>query len=186
MLPQLAISLDVKAEIQNAIAAGKEASVSQANVTVNGWTGVGYIIEDPATGAAAYKISGGANGGYLLAQGGMALFGLIQLVNGLALLGPILGLTLVGAPVGAAVILLVAVITVIGALLSNNPYAASAVSVQLQAIVALTTIGAIAFIGWPILFAFLYVALLLFVVDIIMSATFENRYEPLIGRRALA
>ena len=81
MLPQLAISLDVKTEIQNAIAAGKEASVSQANVTVNGWTGVGYIVEDPTTGAAAYKISGGANGGWV-----QTVLGSVAVVAGFALL----------------------------------------------------------------------------------------------------
>jgi hypothetical protein len=65
MLPQLTISPDVQMEIQNAVAAGKEATVSQGNVTVGGWSGVGYIISDPVTGAGAYKVSGSANGGYL-------------------------------------------------------------------------------------------------------------------------
>ena len=32
--------------------------------TLRGWTGTGYIIADPATGAGAFKISGGANGGW--------------------------------------------------------------------------------------------------------------------------
>jgi hypothetical protein len=32
---------------------------------VPGWTGAGYIILDPATGAGAWKITGGANGGSL-------------------------------------------------------------------------------------------------------------------------
>jgi transglutaminase-like putative cysteine protease len=63
VLPQLIISPEVQIEIQNAIAAGKEATVSQGNITIGGWTGVGYIITDPTTGAGAYKISGGANGG---------------------------------------------------------------------------------------------------------------------------
>lgn len=76
VLPQLAIDQDVKSEIQNAVAVGKEATVSQSNITVSGWTGVGYIIEDPATGSAAYKISGGANGGALI-LGLLALFAII-------------------------------------------------------------------------------------------------------------
>ena len=49
-------------EIQNALAAGKEVTVHQSPITQSGWTGSGYIITDPATGAGAYKISGGANG----------------------------------------------------------------------------------------------------------------------------
>jgi hypothetical protein len=56
----------VQAEIQEAVATGKHALVSQHNVTVGGWTGVGYIIIDPETGAGAYQISGGANGAFLL------------------------------------------------------------------------------------------------------------------------
>ena len=33
---------------------------------MTGWSGAGYIILDPDTGAGAYKISGGANGSFLL------------------------------------------------------------------------------------------------------------------------
>jgi hypothetical protein len=67
------------AEIQNALAAGKEVAVHQAPITQSGWTGSGYIITDPATGAGAYKISGGANGGVMIAKGlltglGIAMF----------------------------------------------------------------------------------------------------------------
>jgi len=45
--------------------------VSKTNITYNGWTGVGYIIIDPDTGAGAYMISGGMSGGWIL---GLALF----------------------------------------------------------------------------------------------------------------
>jgi len=62
-LPQLEISNEVKREIQISVEIGKEVLVSQRNVNVLGWTGVGYIIIDPETGAGAYRISGGANGG---------------------------------------------------------------------------------------------------------------------------
>jgi len=36
----------------------------QADITLNGWTGSGYVILDPETGAGAYKISGGSNGSF--------------------------------------------------------------------------------------------------------------------------
>ena len=62
-LPQLQHSASVMGEIQNAIAAGKEVTISEKPVTVGGWTGAGYAIVDPATGAGAYLIEGGANGG---------------------------------------------------------------------------------------------------------------------------
>lgn len=43
----------------------KEVTVHQADINANGWTGMGYMILDPDSGAGAYKISGGANGGKL-------------------------------------------------------------------------------------------------------------------------
>ncbi|MCL4479265.1 MAG: hypothetical protein M1381_09255 [Deltaproteobacteria bacterium] len=37
-------------------------TVSKTQITYNGWTGVGYIIIDPSTGASAFEISGGLSG----------------------------------------------------------------------------------------------------------------------------
>jgi len=45
VLPVLNISAEVKDEIRASIAVGKVATVSQNNITVGGWTGVGYIIK---------------------------------------------------------------------------------------------------------------------------------------------
>lgn len=70
----LGTDADTKAEISNALNAGMEVTVHQTDITAHGWTGSGYIILDPETGAGAYKISGGANGG-----------GLILLFTGMAL-----------------------------------------------------------------------------------------------------
>lgn len=95
VLPALNINADVKDEIQNAVNSGKTVTVSQGKVSVGGWTGVGYIISDPGTGAGAYKISGGANGGYLylvanaagtVAQIAIMAF-IVGLVTGTALIG---------------------------------------------------------------------------------------------------
>ncbi len=66
ILPQLQVDADVKADIVNAVNAGKEVTVSKANITFNGWTGCGYIIIDLVTGAGAYMISGGLSGGIIL------------------------------------------------------------------------------------------------------------------------
>jgi hypothetical protein len=63
ILPILQLNGDVKSDIQNAINAGKIVSVQKTNVTYNGWTGCGYVIIDPNTGAGAYMISDGLNGG---------------------------------------------------------------------------------------------------------------------------
>jgi len=66
LLAQITIDPQAMTEIQNALAAGKEVTVHQAPITQSGWTGSGYIITDPGTGAGAYKIVGGANGGWLV------------------------------------------------------------------------------------------------------------------------
>jgi hypothetical protein len=63
--PHLALPASVASDIQNAVASGKKVLVSGDLVDVGPWSGVGYIVEDPATGAAAYLISGGVNGGAL-------------------------------------------------------------------------------------------------------------------------
>jgi hypothetical protein len=80
ILSQLTISADVKAEIMNALASGMEVTTHSADITLSGWTGSGYVILDPETGAGAYKVSGGANGSFL--NGG--LFRLLSLVALLA------------------------------------------------------------------------------------------------------
>lgn len=108
VLPQLQVSSDVKADIENAVNAGKEATVSKTNISYNGWTGCGYIIEDPNTGAGAYMISGGSNGAMLL---------LCALLPGCQLVAAILFLAVLGTVTVylylllSIVLLLLAVIT---------------------------------------------------------------------------
>jgi hypothetical protein len=64
VLPQLSgHSQQTRADVQNAVNAGKEVTISQARITYSGWTGAGYVIIDPQTGAGSYLIEGGANGG---------------------------------------------------------------------------------------------------------------------------
>ncbi len=48
-------------EIRTALAAGLEVITHIDAVSVPGWSGVGYIILDPATGSGAFKIGGGRN-----------------------------------------------------------------------------------------------------------------------------
>jgi hypothetical protein len=52
-------------EIRNSAAAGMEITAHEQPVNFYGSSQVGYIILDPQTGAGAYKIGGGENGGYL-------------------------------------------------------------------------------------------------------------------------
>ncbi len=76
VLPVLNVRADVKDDIRAGVAAGKVATISQNQITVGGWTGVGYIISDPQTGTGAYLISGGSNGGWLVSAIAGALAGL--------------------------------------------------------------------------------------------------------------
>lgn len=54
---------DVEEEIRGAVAQGRVAKIAAAPIAVNRWSGSGYILEDPQSGAATYPISGGLAGG---------------------------------------------------------------------------------------------------------------------------
>ena len=54
-------------EIRQAIAAGKEVTIHEKAITESGWSGAGYAVIDPETGAGAYLIEGGARGAIILA-----------------------------------------------------------------------------------------------------------------------
>jgi apolipoprotein N-acyltransferase len=71
----------VKADIVNAVNAGKVVTVSKTNITYNGWTGCGYIIIDPTTGNGAYMISGGMSGAIVVL---LITMGLVLLVLAVA------------------------------------------------------------------------------------------------------
>lgn len=62
LLAEITLDAETRVEIRNALMAGMEVTAHQAEITLNGWTGSGYIILDPETGAGAYKISGGRMG----------------------------------------------------------------------------------------------------------------------------
>jgi hypothetical protein len=84
MVYRLQIDDAIRMEIQNALNAGRTVTVHEAPIAVSGWTGTGYIIDDPATGAGAYKISGGANGGAFIfkaAGAGLIIIGLTQNIS---------------------------------------------------------------------------------------------------------
>ena len=63
ILPRLQVSQEVKDAIRNAVAQGREVIIPERNIQYYNWTGVGYIVLDPETGAGAYMISGGLAGG---------------------------------------------------------------------------------------------------------------------------
>jgi hypothetical protein len=81
-LTLLQVGTDVIFDIQNAINAGKEVTVSKTNITYAGWTGSGYIIIDPDTGDGAYMISGGLGGARLKSALKMLVINLYLLPSG--------------------------------------------------------------------------------------------------------
>jgi hypothetical protein len=62
-IPNLNLPDDIISEIRNSAAAGMEITAHEQPVNFYGSSQVGYIILDPQTGAGAYKIGGGENGG---------------------------------------------------------------------------------------------------------------------------
>ncbi|PAT32504.1 hypothetical protein CLI93_00540 [Vandammella animalimorsus] len=95
-LPKLPIGGEVGAEIRNAIQAGKEVTFHEARIHEHGWSGYGYSIVDPETGAGAYLIEGKGNGGWfsLVALAAVALFLLFGIIGSLALGGLIASIAL--------------------------------------------------------------------------------------------
>ncbi|WP_026842879.1 hypothetical protein [Citrifermentans bremense] len=87
VLPQIQVDEQIKEDIRNAVNAGKEVTVSKTNITSNGWTGCGYIVINPETGAGAYMLSGGTNGAILLVA--VMLLTAIALIAIAVAIGPI-------------------------------------------------------------------------------------------------
>ncbi len=73
VLPLLTVPQAVEDDIVNGINAGKEVTIPQGEVSLGQWSGVGYIVEDPQTGAAAYLISGGLAGGATVDKNGLLI-----------------------------------------------------------------------------------------------------------------
>jgi hypothetical protein len=69
-------------EIASAVQAGKEVTVHEKPISAHGFTGYGYTITDPETGAGAYLIEGKGNGGILILVGLVVM--LVALVGFLA------------------------------------------------------------------------------------------------------
>ena len=97
VLPQLNHDSGTIQDIQNAVAAGKIVTTSQTKVSVNNWTGSGYIIQDTTTGAGAYMISGGTNGGAITMPPAYSIFfaiAAIAFIAGLFVAGTVLAIAL--------------------------------------------------------------------------------------------
>lgn len=67
VVPQLSHRSSVIDDVKAAVASGKDVMIHQSSITAEGWSGAGYSVVDPETGAGGYLIEGGARGGFLLA-----------------------------------------------------------------------------------------------------------------------
>lgn len=65
ILPKLNHSNVVMTDIRNGVNTGKTVTVHDTQITLNGWSGTGYTILDPESGAGAYMIGGGLDGGQI-------------------------------------------------------------------------------------------------------------------------
>jgi len=63
-LPNLRLDPETLGEIRQALNSGKEVITHTDTISVPGWQGAGYVITDMETGAGAWKIGGGLNGGW--------------------------------------------------------------------------------------------------------------------------
>lgn len=61
--PGLSQPLHVVSYINEALAQGHKVTIPRSQITYHQWSGTGFIVMDPTTGAAGYIISGGQNGG---------------------------------------------------------------------------------------------------------------------------
>jgi hypothetical protein len=101
----ITIDSAARSEIQSALQRGFEVTVHAQPINVNGWEGSGYSIIDPERGVGAYKISGGASGGFLSDD----LVSLLMFAGfSFGLVGALLSITLLVAISAAITILLAA------------------------------------------------------------------------------
>ena len=62
-LVQISFSDQLISEIRSSVNTGKIIIIPEREITINQWTGVGYMVLDPDTYACGYMISGGMAGG---------------------------------------------------------------------------------------------------------------------------
>jgi Transglutaminase-like superfamily len=98
VLPNIHHDSGTMDEIRSALAVGKTVITHSSPVSVPGWSGAGYVILDADTGAGAWKINGGQNGGFTTLTG-LA----VGLIGGIA---AIVASPAVAATVGAATVLI--------------------------------------------------------------------------------
>jgi hypothetical protein len=145
ILPQLQLDSGTISDIKNAVNAGKIVFVSKRDITFNGWTGCGYIIIDPTTGAGAYMISGGMNGSWY-PQNGWEWYSVFFA----AIAGPIIAAALATLLIWGLVALIPLIISFI-------------ISVVIP---ALYLVSALTFLTWQVLITEIFISCIISSVEI--------------------
>ncbi len=124
LLAEVDVDIDARQEIQLALASGQEVTIHEKPINEFAWHGSGYLVIDPDTGSGSYKISGGANGSFLLFLGQLISSSLMFVGMNWTALAPLIG---VNAPVVALFfsyfIIALAIISVVIIALSDDPWA---------------------------------------------------------------
>ncbi|MBI3147943.1 MAG: hypothetical protein HYZ17_05450 [Betaproteobacteria bacterium] len=136
-LPKISASVEVRAAVTDALAVGKEVTIHERPIEVDGWRGTGYIVIDPQTGAGAYLIEGGARGGFFEKVGiaVMSLIGAFQKAEPALPAAAALLLLLAFGPVGAVLSLVVSGLALIADALSLLQNASNPCELAISAIV---------------------------------------------------
>ena len=141
VLSKINASVDVVSDIRNATASGKQVTVTQRPVSYNTINATGYVISDPETGAGAYLLDSGLNGGSdcsnaaqlsPLAQGIAAMIVtalvLLAIAELIAIIGPVI-ITVsagIGPVTGASAQAITGGIAVLGMMVSYTEVVAAA------------------------------------------------------------
>jgi len=96
------LSSEIKTDIRNSVRAGREVTAHERPVSFFGKQSTGYIVLDPATGAGAYVIGTGENGGWVTLSAGSTIV--------------LLGVSLGVIKLGVLVLFLVVVTSIISSL----------------------------------------------------------------------
>ncbi|WP_323844805.1 transglutaminase-like domain-containing protein [Microbulbifer magnicolonia] len=172
-LSSIQLDAETEAEIRQSVLAGKVATAHELPISFNGWIGEGYLLIDPQTGAGAFKISGGNNGGDLLSAIG-ALLGLAGVAVTVGeFLESLVGLGTLFAKIGAVLGPLAVLLSVVDAKLSGCGAGAS-LGIFGFSLAAWAGMLALSFYALPLLIILLAIIAISLVQFIIVSGIKED------------
>lgn len=104
ILPRLQLYSQTESYIATLVNQGQIVTVSERELTLGDWSGVGFIVMDPVTGASGYLISGGLANSMIITNGG-AIQEILTEIAAYAWLGLNMGLDLWGIWAGIGLLL---------------------------------------------------------------------------------